>query len=91
MYILAGLLATGFICNLMIQPVAKKYYMTRAQIAELDASTNASSIASAEAGVAVSTAVTPAALVVGAWLAVGIPIAWGVYVTFEKAVTIFAL
>ena len=91
MYILAGLLALGFVCNLMIQPVAKKYYMTRAQIAELDASTNASSLVSADARGAVSTAVTPTALVGGAWLAVGIPIAWGVYVTFVKAVAIFAL
>ena len=33
---------------------------------------------------------TPMALVVGAWLAVGIPLAWGVYVTALKAIALFA-
>jgi len=89
MYILAGLLAIGFVCNLMIQPVAKKYYMTRAQIAELDAANNAGGGRADIIGVA-STKVTPKALVVGAWLAVGIPIAWGVFVTGMKAIAIFA-
>jgi hypothetical protein len=88
MYILAGLLAIGFVCNLMIQPVAKKHYMSRAQIAELDA-TNAGGAIRADVA-AGSAAATPMALVVGAWLAVGIPIAWGVYVTAVKAIAIFA-
>src|SRR5665213_3161028 len=36
MYILAGLLAVGFICNLLIRPVAQKHYMTAAQLSALD-------------------------------------------------------
>jgi MFS family permease len=88
MYILAGLLAIGFVCNLMIQPVAKKYYMTRAQIAELDAINNAN-LARVEVG-GVSTAVTPMGLVVGAWAAVSIPLAWGVYITLLKAIALFS-
>jgi MFS family permease len=90
MYVLAGLLAIGFVCNLMIQPVAKKYYMTRAQIAELDASNNNASAVRADVGSGASVAVTPMAFVVGAWLAVGIPLAWGVYVTSMKAIALFS-
>jgi MFS family permease len=89
MYILAGLLAIGFVCNLMIQPVAKKYYMTRAQIAELDATNNANA-ARVELGGTASTAVTPMGLVVGAWAAVSLPLAWGVYVTSLKAIALFS-
>jgi MFS family permease len=90
MYILAGLLATGFVCNLMIQPVNKKYYMTRAQIAELDAGNNTTSAGSGAAFGAGAAAATPMALVVSAWIAVGIPLAWGVYVTALKAFALFA-
>ena len=89
MYILAGLLAIGFVCNLMIQPVAKKHYMTRAQIAELDAG-NAANSGRADVGGAASAAATPMVLVAGAWLAVSIPLAWGVYVTLLKAFALFS-
>jgi MFS family permease len=89
MYVLAGLLAVGFVCNLMIKPVAKQHYMTRAQIAELDAADSASSAVRADARAA-STRVTPVWLVVLAWLAVGIPIGWGVWVTLLKAAVMFS-
>ena len=34
MYILAGFLAVGLICNLLIKPVAPKYFMNEAELAE---------------------------------------------------------
>jgi hypothetical protein len=89
MYVLAGLLAVGFVCNLMIQPVAKKHYMTRVQLAELDAATNTPSATRADARAAAAAIATPTWLVVVAWAAVGIPIAWGVWVTVLKASAIF--
>jgi MFS family permease len=90
MYVLAGLLAVGFVCNLMIRPVAKKHYMTRQQLAALDAA----DVAAAGAGRADSLGAgrggaTPSWLVAGSWLAVGIPMAWGVWVTLQKAASIF--
>jgi hypothetical protein len=90
MYVLAGLLAVGFVCNLMIQPVAKRHYMTRAQLAELDAASPVSSPVRADSGAAVVSAVTPVWIVAAAWLAVGIPIAWGVWVTLLKAAVMFS-
>jgi hypothetical protein len=90
MYVLAGLLAVGFVCNLMIQPVAKKHYMTRQQIAELDAASNsAAGGGRADSLAAAQVAATPAWIVAGAWLAVGIPMAWGIWVTLQKAASIF--
>jgi hypothetical protein len=33
LYILAGLLVLGFICNMLVRPVADKYFMTDAELA----------------------------------------------------------
>jgi MFS family permease len=90
MYILAGLLALGFLCNLAIRPVAEKYYMTSAQLAALDAERKKSaaiSVAAASREVQTTAGWQPRA----AWIAVGIPLAWGVWVTLQKAVTLFGL
>jgi hypothetical protein len=89
MYVLAGLLAVGFVCNLMIQPVLKKHYMSRAQIAEIDAANKPAAGSRADATVAAPEGVSPTWLVVAAWLAVGVPIAWGAWITILKAAAIF--
>jgi hypothetical protein len=33
MYVLAGLLAIGFFCNLAVRPVEERYYMTKDELA----------------------------------------------------------
>jgi len=89
MYVLAGLLVLGLVCNLLVRPVDPKYTMTPAQLAQLDAEQHVSaapvSVATARA------APSPLWLVALAWAAVGIPIAWGVWVTLQKAATLFGL
>jgi MFS family permease len=92
MYVLAGLLVLGFICNALIKPVDHKYVMTPEQIAKLDALQHEASASSAPvaATVAEGTA-SPNWAIAGAWLAVGIPIAWGVWVTLKQAVKLFGL
>ncbi len=89
MYILAGLLAIGFLCNLAVRPVAEKNYMTPAQLAALDAANKKSAPAPGPVGSGPSGR-TPAWKVLAAWIAVGVPIAWGVYVTLQKAVILFS-
>jgi MFS family permease len=91
MYVLCALLALGFICNLMIRPVADKHFMTDA---ELEAERKLAHEAAARANVSAAADVAAAgpsnpAMAWAAWLAVGIPIAWGVYVTLTKAVVLF--
>jgi MFS family permease len=91
MYILAALLALGFVCNLLIRPVAEKNYMTPEQIAALDASGRSAAAAAHKAGdwIPKVTTRTPTWQLTAAWLAVGIPIAWGVWVTLQKAAILF--
>ncbi|MBV8910819.1 MAG: OFA family MFS transporter [Gammaproteobacteria bacterium] len=89
MYILAALLAIGFLCNLAVRSVAEKYYMTPPQLAALEAAgskADASLARTADGPVAV----TPGWQVLLAWIAVGVPIAWGVWVTLQKAVILFS-
>jgi MFS family permease len=85
MYILAGLLAVGLLCNLSITPVKPRHHMSPEELAR-----TAPKAAPAPAA-ALSTAgtVSPGALVIAAWLAVWIPIGWGVWVTLQKAVLLF--
>ena len=86
-YILCGLLAVGVVLNALIKPVAEKNYMTEAELeAERRAGHESSSVAR---GVNGGTASPPTGLAVAAWLAVGIPLIWGVWVTLEKALVLF--
>jgi MFS family permease len=87
LYLMAGLLVLGLVCNLMVKPVAPKYFMTEQ---ELEAERKlAHERALSSAGGAASLAVSNPALVVAAWLFVGIPLAWGVWVTLQKAAALF--
>jgi len=89
MYILAALLAVGFICNWLVRPVAEKNYMKADEGSAAVAAMGVVGVsAAAEASVNVASAVSPA-IVVPAWLAVWIPIGWGVWMTLQKAVVLF--
>ena len=86
-YILCGLLAIGVVLNWMIKPVAEKNYMTDA---ELEAERRAGHESAArQAALAQEPADTPTPLAIAAWLAVGIPLAWGVWITLGKALVLF--
>jgi MFS family permease len=84
MYILVGMLVIGLIANLMIRPVADKWFMTDAELAEekrLAHEKAMGSIVKGEAGHEHTSTLT----VILAWGFVGIPLAWGVYKTFLSA------
>jgi MFS family permease len=89
MYVLAGLLGIGLLCNLLIRPVGEKNFMTPAEAAQLDADQRAANAAGAGNSGAGSSEPSPTWLVLAAWLAVGIPIAWGVWITVQKAAVLF--
>jgi hypothetical protein len=76
MYILALLLVAGFVCNLLVKPVQARWFTSTAA------------------------APPPAAMTIGrpqgavlpmvlAWAVVGIPLAWGFYMTVLKAAALF--
>ena len=94
MYILVGMLVIGLICNLMVRPVADKWFMTDAELAVekklAHEKTAASDIAGSGKGGFVATGVTSPVVVALAWAAVGIPLAWGVYRTLLSVAKLFA-
>ena len=93
MYILAALLAGGFLCNWLVKPVDPKHYMTPEQLREHGKAAPATASATnTPAAAADPRAVSPAArawLVAAAGAAVWIPIGWGVWVTLERAAGLF--
>ena len=84
-YVLAGLLVAGFIANLLIRPLDKKWFMSEEEVAALQAKLK-SRVEVAESS-AVKAGFDLKALL--AWAAVGIPLAWGIWITFEKALVLF--
>ncbi len=92
LYILCGLLVIGFVCNLLIKPVSEKHYMTAQELeAERKLSHDAARAAEvrSRAAGADGDKSSPAILLVAAWIAVGIPLAWGIWITLEKAWVLF--
>jgi len=89
MTILVGMLVIGLICNLMIRPVADKWFMTDAQLAEekrlAHERAQASEVGAGSGGGGTTSPLT----VMLAWAAVGIPLAWGVYKTLISAAKFF--
>jgi hypothetical protein len=74
-----------------VKPVADKHFMTEAELEaqrKLAQETVSTARASAREPAAIY-AHTPVALVLGAWLAVGLPLCWGAFVTLEKAWVLF--
>jgi len=88
-YILCGLLALGFICNWLVKPVADKHFMTDAELEAERRLAHEAARASDLRAAGKDASPTPAWLVAAAWLLVGIPIAWGVWVTLSKASVLF--
>jgi MFS family permease len=88
MYVLAGLLAVGFVCNLLVKPVAEKWFMSDARLAEerQRAHDVAARSASARDGAA---AAGTSGFVYLAWLGVGVPLLWGVWITLQKVMVLF--
>jgi MFS family permease len=89
MYVLAGLLAVGFVCNLLVRPVAEKWFMTDAQLAAERQRAHDVAIPSTVGRAPVATSAGSQGLVYAAWLGVGIPILWGVWLTLQKVMVLF--
>jgi hypothetical protein len=81
MYILVGMLVIGLICNLMIRPLDKKWFMTPAELTEEKRLAHDKAVASEVGKGSGADASSSSLLVILAWAAVGIPLAWGVYRT----------
>jgi MFS family permease len=85
MYVLAAMLVAGFICNLMVRPLDRKWFMSEADVAALQAKTAAVG-GTGSFGIGYGGLDAKAAL---AWLAIGIPLAWGAWITLQTAFKLF--
>ncbi|AKZ64192.1 MFS transporter [Herbaspirillum hiltneri N3] len=94
MYILAGMLVLGLICNLLVRPVAAKHFMTpeelvrEKQLAHEKSSSDNTATMSSDDMALVGRGGNPA-LIGAAWLAVGIPLIWGISLTLQKTAVLF--
>ncbi|CAM2958205.1 Nitrate/nitrite transporter NarK [Paracoccus aminovorans] len=87
MYILAGFLALGLICNLLVRPLDEKWFMKPDELAALQAREHKTAeVKSGSFGIDRGRFDLPALL---AWAAVGIPLAWGVWMTAQKTAALF--
>ena len=87
---LAGMLVVGLLANLLVRPVASRHFMTDAELAEEKRLAHEKSLAAASADAAKG---SPAANIHFrlplAWLAVGLPLAYGVWMTLQKSAVLF--
>ncbi len=91
MWILAGLLIIGLICNLLIRPVDEKWFMSPDEF-EHEKHLAADKIHDEEISADQTDDMvtsTPLILVCTAWLVVGIPLAWGIYKTLMNVSKFF--
>jgi MFS family permease len=88
MYILCAMLIAGLICNYLIKPVDPKWHMSEAEVAKLQAANASSAVASPTGsyGIGFGGLDAKAALF---WAFVGVPLAWGVWITLQSAAKIF--
>ncbi|QJD93721.1 OFA family MFS transporter [Duganella dendranthematis] len=89
MYVLAGLLVVGLICNLLVRPVADKHFMTDAELAAEKKLAHERDAAASNGAAVTSNGVTSPLAVAFGWLAVGIPLAIGIALTVQKASVLF--
>lgn len=81
---LTGLLIIGFICNQLVRPIPQKYAMTAEQQQQ------ARGLYTINKDAQLSWEPTPAPLLLTlCWLAVGIPLLWGMGTTLQQAVKFF--
>ncbi len=83
MYILVGMLAIGLVCNLLVTPVNRKFFMTESEL-------SAEKKLAHEKGVSArSSDETGLLRLIIMWAIVGIPLGWGVYRTYLSALKLF--
>ena len=86
LYAMAGFLVVGFVANLLVRPVAERWYMKDSATAQQAATPQAATVASGSFGIGRGGLTLASAL---AWACVGIPLLWGIYITLTKALVLF--
>src|SRR5579871_607333 len=88
LYILSGMLAAGFVCNLLVKPLAAKWFMKPEEVAALQARQHSAGSVTSSGSFGIGKGGLDAKAAIF-WAFVGIPLAWGVWKTLESAIKIF--
>jgi MFS family permease len=88
MYVLTGLLALGFVCNLLVRPVAARWFLTDEELAAERRRAHDISLSNT-AGFRLAASGSSGGFIYVAWLGVGVPILWGVWLTLRKVMVLF--
>ncbi len=86
-YVLAGLLVIGFLANLLVRPVSERWFMKDDEVAALQGKVTSAAGVAGSYGIGRGAVLSSSALL--AWSAVGMPLAWGVWTTLQKAEMLF--
>lgn len=89
MTVLAAMLAVGLVCNALIRPVDRKWFMTDEELAAEKKLAHEKTSAAMAAESPRSQAPTSPLLVAAAWIVVLLPISWGIYKTIISASAFF--
>ena len=87
-YVLCGMLAIGLIANAMVKPLDQKWFMTPAELAELDERAGPATPAGEYGSFGIDRGRFDA-LTLLAWAAVGLPVLWGAWYTVLKTAAMF--
>jgi hypothetical protein len=80
------MLVAGLICNYLVKPVDPKWHMSAEEVAKLQAASAKTTATTGSFGIGKGGLDMQAALF---WAFVGIPLAWGVWITLKNAARIF--
>jgi hypothetical protein len=89
MYILSGLLVLGFICNWLVRPVAEEHHMPPEEMLEEKKIADNTHQHFVEDVTALAVEVRHSWTVTFAWMAVWIPLGWGIWMTVQKTIILF--
>jgi hypothetical protein len=81
----------GLICNLLVRPLDNKWFMSEAELAEEKRLAHDKAVSNEvhRAGGGGADAVSPVVVAL-AWVAVGLPLAWGIFRTLKSVAKFFA-
>jgi len=85
-YVLAGMLVVGFIANLLVKPVAAKYFMSAEELAVEKKIAHEKVIVAGDPGASTGGGKSVAIVM---WLLVLVPISFGIWSTLQKAWILF--
>jgi MFS family permease len=87
MLILAGFLVVGLVVNQFVRPLAAKWFMSDDEVAKAQSKAASATATTSSHGIGLGGL---SGNVILAWLAVGVPLAWGVWKTVTKALQLFS-